>query len=679
MHSGGFLAMGNAPSGDGLRSRRPLRLVVIEVSRWPQLMGYLEDYPVEILGLADLDIGSAVMIQAKNKGIFVTQDYTRLLELGDLELIINLSPDKTVQMVVDQLKPEGAGVVHLSQRAFLTAPLRERILSREITEILKQLAKCISGVSGIREALKEVFKGMMFICRAQAAGLWLRQGDAFVLFFQEGLPESLGSHPGAQMGEGVLQILLQERRAVVVRDLKTQADFPDREIFMASGINALIMLPVIRDGELTAAFSLMLPRPVPEELEILTEILQAVAGLLAETLERAGKAWESKELSTRDELTELHNEAYLLDRLEEQIAQAWRKGGFFSLLCIKMLSAESIGSRDISTMPRVMRSSARQVRSSIRKMDVAARSKQGDLFLILPEADPTEALKIGKRILAKLNQLHSKELQGAPINYAVGLASFPEHGTGSKELLSRAAWAALGAGKEAPANIMDYTKAHPGAFLPHPHEIVKIFPSLEEVFRLLWEVWETQEESWSHSRGVAYYAGRIGQSLGLDERSVLHLQISGWLHDLGKMGIFFPKGSFPEHFPRLAQVEQEIHAAVGAFILRHFISTESILKGVFHHHDRFNSACKPNGLTGESIPLEGRILALADAYEHLLVQTKLTEGPQGVFSKLRETAGKTLDPQLVECLIRSEAEALDLRQQGWALPSRKKSRPQRWF
>jgi diguanylate cyclase (GGDEF)-like protein len=667
-------AMGSPPSRSISKGRRPLGVVLIEPSRCPQLMGYLEQYPVEILGLADLDLGSPVAIQAKKKGVLVTQDYPKLLELSNLDLIINLSPDKTMEVVIEQLKPEGALLIQASDQACLTASVRELILNRELAEILNQLLDCMSGMRGVKEALGEVLKSILLICNAQAAGLWLRQGKDFVLFVGEGLPEGLRDYPSPHMGQGALGILLEEREVVTVKDLKAHIGFPDRDKFMSWDIAGLIMLPMLKEQEVTGALMIMSSRALSRELEDLLGLIEALVGLTAEVLEGTERA--SKTIScTRDELTGLHNESYLQDRLEDQIAHAWRRGVSFSIICIKPTPTNKLIASDrFPLLSSHLRKSATEILGSIRKMDVAARCKAGDIFLILPETGAPEAFEIARRILARLERTQPKEPAAQALRYVLGLASFPDHGTCSEELLERASRAAGRAASEGLSSVLATPRAGPGGFLAAPNQITKMYPPLGELFELLWELRGLQKDSWDHARGVAFYAGRIAQSLGLDERSVLNLQISGWLHDLGKMGIFFPKEKLPEQFPRLSQVDREIHAAMGAFILKSFVKNESILRGVFHHHDRFDGAGKPNGLRGEGIPLEGRILSVANAYQHLLTESGAFEGRQGVFSKLRDMAGNLLDPQLVESLIRSEGQALDLRQEEPPLPLGKKGK-----
>lgn len=667
-------AMPNEPRSSGSGTQRPLRLVVIEPSRCPQLLEYLEDYPVDILGLADLDLGSPVMSQAKGKGILVTQDYPELLELRDLDLIINLSPDKTVQIVTEQIKPEGAKVVQVGHRAFLTAPVREWLLSRGLQEILKLLSECISGTSDPKEVSRGILKNMMFLCGAQAGGLWLRQGKELILFVQEGLPNGLETQLKGEMGRDALGFLLKKRKIAIVKDLETQMELPGRNTFLSFGLTGMVILPMVKDGEVTGALLMVGSRLLPEELDTVAEVLQAVVALLGETLEEAVKVTESRQVPTRDEITGFRNQAYFLERLEDQVAQAWRSCLSFCVICIKTMLRETTRSMDGSQLRLLLRKFSREIEACIRKMDVPARFGEGEFFILLPGAEAREALEIGKRILARLERLEPKNRMGVTLEWSAGLACFPEHGTCSSELLHRAGWAADRAVKEAPGRAMVSPRADQEWFPAEPHEISLRYPSLGELLEFSEELWEKDEESWYHARGVAYHAGRIGLSLGLDEESVFDLQVSGWLHDLGKMGIYFPKARLAEHFPGLARVDREIHASVGAFILKNLVSSEAILRGVFHHHDRFDGLNKPSGKRGESIPLEGRIIALADTYQHLLAQTKPSRGRQGVFSKLREMAGRQLDPQLVELLIRSEAEALDPRQLRWAPPPRGRRR-----
>ncbi len=478
-------------------------------------MEHLEDYPTEILGLADLDLGSPVVNQAKKRGIFVTQDYPKLLELGDLDLILNLSPDKTMQMVIDQLKPEGAMVVQASELSCLTSAVSEWILNRELPHILNEFANFMSGLREAKEALAGILESMLFICNAQAAGLWLKQGKEFVLFVHQGLPEGLVNYPSATIAEGPFRALLEERNVVVVNDVKLHTDFPDGDMLVSSDIRGLILLPMLKDGEVTGTLLITTSRPVRRELENLMNLFEALVKVIAEALEITEKASPSMASCTRDRVTELHNEAYLQDRLEEQISHAWRKNLSFSLLCIRIIPPKETGrSNHPELLNAQLRQSAREVRACIRKMDVATGSKEGDLFLMLPETEIAQGLEIARRILARLNSMDLRYGPHQPLRYGVGLACFPDHATFSKELMEMAKWMAEKAASTGQGPVLAYSKTDQGIFPVGPHEIARSHPSLGELFGLMWELREEQKGFWDHCRGVAHYAGRRGSEPG---------------------------------------------------------------------------------------------------------------------------------------------------------------------
>jgi HD-GYP domain-containing protein (c-di-GMP phosphodiesterase class II) len=118
-----------------------------------------------------------------------------------------------------------------------------------------------------------------------------------------------------------------------------------------------------------------------------------------------------------------------------------------------------------------------------------------------------------------------------------------------------------------------------------------------------------------HSERVALYAKSIAQQLGLSGQAAERIYVAGLLHDIGKIGVpdqvLLKPDRLSEH--EFSVVQQ--HPVIGHNILKHIPQLERVLPGVLHHHESFDGHGYPHRLRGEAIPLDGRILAVADAYD----------------------------------------------------------------
>ncbi len=156
-----------------------------------------------------------------------------------------------------------------------------------------------------------------------------------------------------------------------------------------------------------------------------------------------------------------------------------------------------------------------------------------------------------------------------------------------------------------------------------------------------------------HSDRVSKYAVMLGRKLGLDGRALEQLKYAGYLHDVGKIGI---PDSLLGKTTRLSTEEWKLmrkHPIVSARILDPVRIAPAVKAAVRHHHERYDGRGYPDGLAGASIPLEARIMAVADSFEAMTsdrpYRTALTE-PEAV-NELRRCAGAQFDPACVDAFI----------------------------
>ena len=163
-----------------------------------------------------------------------------------------------------------------------------------------------------------------------------------------------------------------------------------------------------------------------------------------------------------------------------------------------------------------------------------------------------------------------------------------------------------------------------------------------------------------HSDRVALYAKRIAARLGESAEECERIYMAGLLHDVGKIGvpdsILAKPGALTEE--EYAIVKK--HPEIGYAILKHLNQLDYVLPGVLHHHEAVDGSGYPSGLAGESIPLHGRILAVADAYDAMTSDRPYRPGmpSETAESILRSEAGKMWDSDIVsvflECLANDE-------------------------
>jgi diguanylate cyclase (GGDEF)-like protein len=157
-----------------------------------------------------------------------------------------------------------------------------------------------------------------------------------------------------------------------------------------------------------------------------------------------------------------------------------------------------------------------------------------------------------------------------------------------------------------------------------------------------------------HSRTVGAYARHTAAALGLSPDRVERIQAAGVLHDLGKLGIADAILHKPGALDDAEWKEIQRHPEIGARILEH-AGLEDIAAWVRAHHERVDGRGYPKGLAGERIPLEARILAVADAYEAMVADRPYRAGiaPADACAELIRCAGTQFDPAVVDAFLNS--------------------------
>ena len=171
-------------------------------------------------------------------------------------------------------------------------------------------------------------------------------------------------------------------------------------------------------------------------------------------------------------------------------------------------------------------------------------------------------------------------------------------------------------------------------------------------------------ETQGHNRRVAQLCVQIGRQLGMSATELRVLARTGLLHDVGKLGI--PDSILEKHGP-LTEAESVVmrtHPEIGVTILKRGGHFKRELLGVLYHHERMDGSGYPHGLVADGIPIEARIVAVADTYDVLTTNRPYRQACGGREARrvVQNEAGTHLDPHVVVALMR----ALDRRETGSA-------------
>lgn len=156
-----------------------------------------------------------------------------------------------------------------------------------------------------------------------------------------------------------------------------------------------------------------------------------------------------------------------------------------------------------------------------------------------------------------------------------------------------------------------------------------------------------------HSERVARISVAIGKRLGLGEQELDTLRMSALLHDVGKIAI---DDAILKKPAALTDAEFEImktHPQAGYKIMSQIPAMKDFLPGMYMHHEMVNGKGYPQGLTGDQIPMQAKIISVADTFDAMTIDRPYSKGMEldAALARLRELVGTRYQSEVVEALI----------------------------
>ncbi len=153
-----------------------------------------------------------------------------------------------------------------------------------------------------------------------------------------------------------------------------------------------------------------------------------------------------------------------------------------------------------------------------------------------------------------------------------------------------------------------------------------------------------------HSKRVGLICEAIAKELEWDDGLVNKVRVAGTLHDIGKIGVSDNVLNKTARLNKEEWKEMVLHVEKGARILESTVEYKVIADIVRYHHERYDGTGYPSQLKGEEIPIESRMIAVADAYDAMIGRSfyQIPKTEQEAVAELKQCAGTHFDPHIVE-------------------------------
>jgi diguanylate cyclase (GGDEF)-like protein/putative nucleotidyltransferase with HDIG domain len=585
-------------------------------------------------------------IRSTNVAIFVP-----LTNRGELVAVLAVGERRDGKLYavedIDLLESIAAQVAASMEKEYFHEQLREQ--DKEIT-LINRLTTIITSNVSIQEIFEGFAQELKKVVDVDWSTIALIDGNELYL---SALSSTIGSP--WRKGEKIplkgtaTEWVCREKKSFYEADLARYCQFWTGEYHLKQGIRAIVYLPLtIKDRDI-GSLIVASRRPNAYNLRQI-RLLEQVALQIATPIENAQLYARAEQRSRIDELTGLFNRRHFEERLKGEIARHSRYGDVFSIFLLDLDNFKTYN--DIYGHPsgdNLMSQIGRTIKSSVRDADQAFRYGGDEFVVILPQTAMENARVVAERLREQIaSEMAEKEVA---VTCSIGLASYPSDGVISGELVTVADTALYYAKRTGGNRVYISSK-----ILSEPLDEAGVYArrnGLSAVYALVSTVEARDHYTYGHSRKVNTYAVALAESIGLSPDEVSKVSTAALLHDIGKIGvpdkILNKKGKLSgEDWEAIKS-----HPRLGANIVGNIPNLVPCVGSILYHHERWDGGGYPEGLKGEEIPMEARILAVADTFAAMTSARPYRTAlhTEEVIKELRRCTGSQFDPQLVEVFI----------------------------
>jgi HD-GYP domain-containing protein (c-di-GMP phosphodiesterase class II) len=245
---------------------------------------------------------------------------------------------------------------------------------------------------------------------------------------------------------------------------------------------------------------------------------------------------------------------------------------------------------------------------------------------------------------------------GEGITISLGVACYPDTASSAEELIygsDAAMYWAKSAGKNRVGDWSKLVRHRAEGVLPW-YAADQAIRAPDTVAALVAALAAKDPATASHTERCSWYAARLAEELGLDERDTSIARLASLLHDIGKLAVpddvLFKPGPLNEH--EWALMRQ--HPVTALHILGQIRSIADATPAILHHHEHFDGSGYPDGLAGDGIPTASRILLVSDAFDAMTTDRPYRKAMpiEAAVDELKRGSGSQFDPEVVVAFLR---------------------------
>jgi diguanylate cyclase (GGDEF)-like protein/putative nucleotidyltransferase with HDIG domain len=350
-----------------------------------------------------------------------------------------------------------------------------------------------------------------------------------------------------------------------------------------------------------------------------------------------------------DPLTGLLNRRGFQERMETELERAKRTGQPVTVIVGDLDHFKSVNDRFGHRVgDQTLQRFATVAGDVKRRIDDLARIGGEEFALVLPESDEHGGFLVAERLRRAV-----RDDKDAGVTVSFGIATCPRHAVSSEQLLhcaDQALYLAKQLGRDRSVifseEVVESLAADGTADTRQAVEQVAAVLILAETLDL------RDSGTAQHSQTVGRLCEIAATALGLPADRVERVRLAGLLHDLGKIGVADTILQKPGALSEAEWNEMRKHPELGARILSG-ANLDDLSAWVLAHHERPDGRGYPSGLAGDEIPLEARILAVADSFEAMTSDRVYRKGMpvSDALAELRACAGTQFDGDVVEAFV----------------------------
>ena len=546
------------------------------------------------------------------------------------------------------LEPIRLGILRLVQHIFFRSTTDRQIILKDFSELINSSLELDKITMSLAEAIEKALE-------AKEVHILLKNTNKYYLQSSTKIMSS-SSKVMFKLNHPIVNWFLKGEKLLLKTHIDNHVSFKglwDSEKALIRWLNTEIVAPIRYADNLTGLVILAERKDATPYSVEETSFLETIINNAAAIIENAKSMELMQKQSITDELTKFYNHRYF-----QETANSWilnRKYPRFGLAIIDIdqfkiyndLYGHASGDLALKRIAEI-------IRTTTTETDLLVRFGGEEFVVLYPDKTPEEVFEQAEEIRDNVEHafLLSDDIREF-LTVTVGISNYDINGTTLEELITKADKAVL-QGKQSGRNktiVYQENMNSTSADKQVQEKIKDAFVS--SIYALAATIDAKDHYTYGHSNNVAVLSEALARNAGFDQRQIEIVRNAGLLHDIGKVGIPESVLSKPGF---LTDQEYEImkgHVVQSINIIKHIPNLIDTVPVVISHHERYDGKGYPRGIKGENIPILGRVICIADAFDAMTTDRPYRKGlslEQAIY-ELKKNAGKQFDPILVDTFI----------------------------